>query len=566
MIVRSSSTGKTKVKRPLLITMMEASKSAQKDVHMDRGDYERPQPIKIAQLLGLSENLRSIQKDSARKRIEPERLGTLSTTKSTKKNGKLNGAGMYNQSVNVQKCVRRNLDFNDCPTNSLKKSHENIQSNKFTSTKLPDKKCFDSLRKKSLLLPPNAIKDKHLQKCTDKIKRYSKIPTGISTKIVHSSKKGTNQKEHKKIVSVNNLSPNNKSFDNKSTVLCDGVKPLNGRTDSAKPSKRIKAKYIDTNHTPCFEASPNISKSDISFQCSSHKKITDNVNRSLTQYKPSEGKSNLNEANLEKECSVKKKNAEGESVQNICNSLQNTKLVDSENASSDVVYISKNKLMNLERDLKNLLSTTEENVLKLKSMLMYIKNLNENITPSDADVDKKHTELDKINNIMVDKEVQVESCSNLIQYSGENLRTPILHTPQITVTNILSINRNQSIRNVENDKENYEFIDRRRPSDGDGSFLELENQLNIQHTKTTQDPFFLQKTPIITRFEQKQKRSFREYMALKSTMKFLETPDGKKFKPLCQVDNIDNSVLNATYISNKILTDLHNLYSESPDC
>ncbi|XP_076385936.1 uncharacterized protein LOC100875383 isoform X2 [Megachile rotundata] len=544
---------------------MEASKSAQKDVHTDRREYERPQPIKIAQLLGLSENLKSIQKDSVRKRIEPERLGAYSNTKSTRKNGKQNGAGTYIQSVNVQKCVRRNLDFNEYPTNSLKNSHENnIQSNKFTSNKSSDKKCSDSLRKKSLLLPPNTIKEKHLQKCTDKIKRHSKI-SGIPTKIVHSDKKGANQKEHKKVKAVNNLSPNNKSFNNNSTVLFDGVKPFNGQTDSTEPPKHVKAKYTDTNHVQCFEASPNVSECDISFQCTSNKKITNNENQSLTQYKLSEERFILNEANLEKECSVKEKKEEGERIQNICDNLQNTKLVDSENASSEMIYINKNKLMNLEHDLQNLLSTTEENVLKLKSMLMYIKNLNENITLPDADAEKKHIELDKINNIMVDKEVQVESCSNLIQYSGEILRTPILHTPQITVTNILSINRNQSIRNVENDRENYEFINRRRTSDGDGSFLELENQLNIQHTKSTQDPFYLQKTPVITRYEQKQKRSLREYMALKSTMKFLETPDGKKFNPLRQIDNIDNSVLNATYISNKILKDLHNLYSESPD-
>lgn len=541
------------------------SKSVQKDIYMDKRDYEKPQPIKIAQLLGLSENLKSSQKDSARRRMQPERLGTCPTKKSTRKNDKQNGGGIYNQSVNVQKSVRRNLNFNECSTNTLKNSHENkIQSNKFTSDKLTDKTCSDSLRKKSLLLPPNTIKEKHLEKCAHKIKRYSKI-SGIPNKIVHTDKKGINQKEYKKIEIVNSLSPNNKSFNNNSTVLFDGVKPSNEYIDSTVPSKDINAKYVDINHVQCFETSPIISHSEISFQCTSNKKMTDNENRSLIQHNSTEEKPILNENTLKNRRSTKEKKEEDEHMQNICSSLQNTKLIDVEDDSSEMVSINKNKLMTLERDLKNLLNVTEENVFKLKSMLMYIKNLNEKGTLSDADTQKKHTELEKISNIMVDKGVQVETSSNLIQYSGENFKTPIIHTPQITVTNILSLNRNQSIRDIDNDKENYEFINKKRISDEDESFLELENQLNIKHTKSIQDPFCLQKTPVITRHKQKQKRSFREYMALKSSMKFLETPDGKKFKPMYQIDNIDNSVLNATYISNKILTDLHNLYSESPD-
>lgn len=396
------------------------------------------------------------------------------------------------------KCVRRNLNFNDFPVKSSQNNHENkTQPNKLTLDEPINKKCSDSIRKGSLLLPPNTIKKKHLQKCTDKVNRYSKIPV-IPNKIPLIDKENILKKEQKETEIVDILPLNKESHKiNNSIMLFDNIKP------------------------------------------------------------PSENKGI--------------KSGESESIQDLCSILQDTKiqLIDSENnmnmkhISSEMICINRDKIMSLECDLKNLLSVTEENVLKLKSILMCITKLvsgnDEKITLSKADVKKNHTELEKPSKIMVDKEVQVDTY-NLKEQLEENVRTPIAHTSRINVTNIMSLNKNQ---NVESDQENYELINRRRISNEDGSFLELENQLNIKHTKPTQDSISLQKTPVVTRY--KQKRSFREYMALKSSMRFLETPDGKKLKPLCQIDNIDNSILNATYISNKLLTDLHNLYAESPE-
>ncbi|XP_029036361.2 uncharacterized protein LOC114872844 isoform X2 [Osmia bicornis bicornis] len=516
-------------------------------------DYERPQPIKIGKLLRQAENLRNVQKDSVRKKIQPERLGPSSTVKSTKKDSKQNGT--CDGTVNVMKCVRRNLNFNEFPVKSSQNNHENkTQPNKLTLDESISKKCSDSIiKKKSLLLPSNTIKEKHSQKCTDKVNRYSKIPV-IPNKIPLINKENIVRKEQKKTETVNILQLNKESHKiNNSTMRFGSIKPLS-ENKIVKSSGHLNSISTDTSHLQCLETSHIVPKLKISL-CPTNQEITmNNENQLLVQNNPSQERCTSNETDLTTEQFTKSE--EGECTQGLYSILQDTKLVDSEN---NMICINRDKIMSLECDLKNLLSVTEENVLKLKSMLMCITKLlsgnDEKITLSNADVKKNHTELEK-----PPKEVQVDTYNLIEQQLEENVRTPIAHTSRINVTNVLSLNTNQ---NVESDKKNYELINVKRMSNGDGSFLELEKQLNIIHTKPTKDSISLQETPIVIRY--KQKRSFREYMALKSTMKFLETPDGKKLKPLCQIDNIDNSILNATYISNKLLTDLSNLYSESPE-
>ncbi|XP_034192697.2 uncharacterized protein LOC117609979 isoform X1 [Osmia lignaria lignaria] len=555
MFVKSSSTGKAKVKHSRL-RMTECS-TCPKVMHKNtpKKDYERPQPIKIGKLLRQAENIRNVQKDSARKKIQPERLGPSSTVKSTKKDSKQNGIGTCDGTVNVMKCVRRNLNFNEFPVKSSQNNHENkTQPNKLTLDESISKKCSDSIiKKRSLLLPSNTIKGKHLQKCTDKVNRYSKIPV-IPNKIPLINKENIIRKEQRKTETVNILQLNKESHKiNNSTMRFGSIKPLS-ENKIIKSSGHLNSMSTDTSHLQCLETSHIVPKVKISPRPTNQEITMNNENQLLVQNNPPQERCTSNEIDLITEQFTKSE--EGECIQGLHSILQDTKLVDSEN---NMICINRDKIMSLECGLKNLLSVTEENVLKLKSMLMCITKLlsgnDEKITLSNADVKKNHIELEKS-----PKEVQVDTYNLIEQQLEENVRTPIAHTSRINVTNVLSLNTNQ---NVESDKKNYELINVKRMSNGDGSFLELEKQLNIIYTKPTKDSISLQKTPIVKRY--KQKRSFREYMALKSTMKFLETPDGKKLKPLCQIDNIDNSILNATYISNKLLTDLSNLYSESPE-
>ncbi|OAD54418.1 hypothetical protein WN48_07782, partial [Eufriesea mexicana] len=260
---------------------------------------------------------------------------------------------------------------------------------------------------------------------------------------------------------------------------------------------------------------------------------------------------------------------EADDVQNLCNDFQDSKLVISENdmniehKSSKMIYINKDNIICLERNLKNLLKEIERNRMKLKSTLTHVTRL---LSINSEENALCNIELEK-ENIMIDKEVQVEICCKSTQYSEEQLKTPIIiatQNPQITEQNVEILNKSTLNQDDENKKNNRnENTTRMSDVMTDGSFLELENQLNINYARATQKYSIQPKIPKITKYKQKQ--SFREYMALKSNISFLETPDGKKFRSLCQIDNTDKSVLNITYISNKLLTDLDNLYSESPE-
>ncbi|KAG6799324.1 hypothetical protein HZU73_05427 [Apis mellifera caucasica] len=125
MFVKSNSTGKSKDKQLQLIRMTEYSTCSK--LLTNKTDYKRPQPIKIAQLLGQSENLKTIQKDSVRKRAQPERLGTLSNKKYSKIN-KEQSETSYIQSS--KKSARRILNFSAISTNTKDNNENKNQLNK----------------------------------------------------------------------------------------------------------------------------------------------------------------------------------------------------------------------------------------------------------------------------------------------------------------------------------------------------------------------------------------------------------------------------------------------------
>ena len=374
-------------------------------------------------------------------------------------------------------------------------------------------------KKKSLLIPPNTIRKRHLQEC----KQIIRQPLSMTLKKVDEINIDSKNE--------NKITGESLKVNINSAVLIESEQKCNDQK-TVSSSDHLKSKFIGNpaQHSETLYVTPKISslstykspqqinnEDEVFIQNNSiHEKFTPNKNTS---------KSNIFSKSKETDC-----------IQNLCNNLQDTMLVASENMehkSSELICISKDKIICLERDLKDLLTKTEENVIKIRSMLTHIVGLFDKEITSNI-------QLRKSNNTMINKEVQVETCCKSAQYSEKKVS-------QIMVTKV-------------DNKENNGDRSMKRVSDNtvDESFLELENQLNIIHAKPMQNDFQL-KTPKITK-KCKQK-PLKEYMALKSNMNFLETPDGKKFRSLCQIDNLDKSDLNVAYISNKLLTDLQNLYS-----
>ena len=424
------------------------------------------------------------------------------------------------------RCARRFLNFSKISTKITKNDNENEnQSNKFEQL---HNEVFKPNKKRSLLIPPNTIRERHLQECSQKNIRQSMIHMTLKKmdEINIDSKDEIKATDESLNVNINSAV----SIENKQKCNDQKIAPS---------SNHLKSKFIghSTQHFETSHVTPKISSFSM---CKSLQQIN-NEDQVFMQNNSICEKFTPNKNTLK--CNIFSKSKETDDcVQNLCNNLQDTVLVTSENMehkSPEMIDISKDKIIRFKHDLKDLLTETEENVIKMRSMLTYIVGLFDKEITSNI-------QLRKGNITMVDKEVQVETCCKSAQYSEKKV-------PQVIVTDNVDNKENDGVQNMKKVSDNT----------ADESFLELENQLNITHAKPMQNNSQL-KTPKIKK-KGKQKRPLREYMALKSNMNFLETPDGKKFRSLCQIDDVDKSVLNVTYISNKLLTDLQNLYSESPD-
>ncbi|XP_043520859.1 uncharacterized protein LOC122534365 isoform X2 [Frieseomelitta varia] len=523
MFVKSNSTGKSKDKRLQLTRMTECSTCPKLLPNStSKKDYGRPQPIKIAQLLKQSESIKNIPQDSdeyisVRKRAQPERLGALSNKKNIKLNDK-----QSTEMTPSNRCARRFLNFSKISTKITKNDNENEnQSNKFEQL---HNEVFKPNKKRSLLIPPNTIREKHLQECTQK---------NIGQSMIHMTLKKVDEinidsKDENKITDESlNVNIN-------SAVSIESKQKCNDQKIVPSPD-HLKSKFTghSAQHFETLHVTPKISSFSM---CKSSQQIN-NEDQVFMQ------NNSIREKFTPLKCNIVSKSKETDDcVQNLCNNLQDTVLITSENMehkSPEMINISKDKIIRFKHDLKDLLTETEENVIKMRSMLTHIVGLFDKEITSNI-------QLRKGNNTMVDKEVQVETCCKSAQYSEKKV-------PQVIVTDNVDNKENDGVQSIKKVFDNT----------ADESFLELENQLNITHAKPMQNDSQL-KTPKMKK-KGKQKRPLREYMALKSNMNFLETPDGKKFRSLCQIDDVDKSVLNVTYISNKLLTDLQNLYSESPD-
>ncbi|XP_076765135.1 uncharacterized protein LOC143432248, partial [Xylocopa sonorina] len=486
-------------------------------------DYERPQPVKIAQLIKQSKNLKSAQKSTGRKKILPERLGS---TRSRKKER------VSDQSTCTNRRVRRVLNFNEITANTLENNNEiesqlKIKDKLVTDVLIHDKVC-KSVKKQSLLVVPNSIKNKHLQRYNGKVSRYSKIPE--VTKEINETDTDCIVRKKNEII--------NESFDH-------GNEQKNVRSSNyMKSTSCAMQRFVPPS------------------QCKTQQQVR--VNNKNQLFVPNNVKSKTFIKSIK----------EDDCVQNLSNDLQNTTLVASASDSRvkhklpDMICVSKDQIIQLECNLKDLLKETEKNAIKLKSSLTFIASL---LVVNDQEVAHNiNDDSKKRNNTMIDQEVQVEICCKSFQCSSaEKFETPTMNTPTnvqpITVQSTEFLNKNALTRNDEDNKENVEDLNISNMSDTatDGSFLELENQLNIIHTKPAENNLVQPKVPMVTRH--KQNRSLREYMALKSSISFLLTPDSKKFRSLCQIDNTDKSMFSIKSISNKLLGDLHNLYSDSPE-
>ncbi|XP_076283553.1 uncharacterized protein LOC143210524 [Lasioglossum baleicum] len=438
-------------------------------------DYIRPQAVKIRLLMQDEENKKA-KKSSTKKKILPERLGLLLNKKSSTKE-KDNGLCTYTKSKSPSSCANRNLDFNTMSVSTVNTKTDNIGLlNKSTNTEQTSTEVCKPKMRISMLAVPNSIKNKHLQGCVKEARKDLKldvvkenVPSERKSAVPIYSSKSIGRRLGQSIVG-HNKNDITESQCKVTSSKCESVQNAITNQTSASSCKIPSAKLLE--------------------------KDTCSLDENYFKYLGPE--------------TVK----EDECIKRLCNNLQSTEIIVAENGlntehtSSEMLCVDRNEFMHLKCELENFISTTEQNLSKLKSTLRKLLSIpQQSISRSDISKERE-------TNITLDKENKVESCE---------LKEPT--------------------------EENSKFTD----SCSD----DLENQVDIETVKKLPS---LQNTPVTGKY--RQKCPLKEYMSLKSSMSFLRTPDGKHIDHRINID--ESTIENKSYISNKVLAELQNLYSDSP--
>nr|XP_012226036.1 PREDICTED: ras guanine nucleotide exchange factor B-like [Linepithema humile] len=288
---------------------------------------------------------------------------------------------------------------------------------------------------------------------------------------------------------------------------------------------------------------------------------------------------------------------------------------DTEESNSHVT-LSKTGLTVLQSNLKHLICRLEEDLscLKLISTLIANTLFEANVTNKASENNEtkiKHLATKNLNNTEEVDNVKTESPSMLVNNltskniitDSDNIVEETCKSSDVTsdfLENDVSKKYNsemQSLQQIdiasEHDKENKEILNtplnvkRMKPKSEtrrrsarlmektasklnvtNDSFVNLEDELNIMNVQSNATPKLLKEctTPANKNKDKKVGRPLREYMALKSRMSCLLTPNMKRFHSLESKSNAcaDTGGTKAS-LSNKVLAELHNLYADSPE-
>lgn len=533
-------------------------------LHQSETVRKKSQLVKIAELIGSSKKSQNDQIKSTVKTITlPERLTPyLKSASSKKRNDSTAKSNLpekltpYLKSASnkkknetethvsrSKKNVRRNLNFTkipsittttDCETASTT-SKNNLHNN-------PKEGNVHLSTRKSFLLPPNTIKDSYVKN------RQSKSILSQSC-----------------ILTAHSVC-NNKYFriSEKSKTCPSIVKDTNVQIDSCMNSiihKEVNQTVMQHLSSQMFSL-----KSEINSLHSNH---TDIKNNTIGE-KISENLINVNE----NEClpvtdNYKKHLHEStQSDQMINESCLDLKSIS--NKTDEFVNIDKIQLTVLASKLKNDIVRLEEDIIpNLKLIFTDITNVLSRLNITTKEIDNSNIDdnileqiVENLNNIeiMNTNRKSLAMISNNINIEDNYIPEEVNKTPDTNLMKSVEINgkNNSGIHSCQIDL----FSESNKEND---SFVNLENKLDITNIKSSTIISLQKYTPVLNKYSDKKvEKPLREYMALKSRMSCLLTPNIKRFS--CSQSNSNN--LHSEFgdakacLSGKILAELYNLYED----
>lgn len=231
------------------------------------------------------------------------------------------------------------------------------------------------------------------------------------------------------------------------------------------------------------------------------------------------------------------------------------------NGPDELVTLRKTDLTALELKLASLIGRLKEDLSELTAFANTISKINAASELNDKDEKKKRKTTENLNAII---EIPERDNNNLEMQVG------------------LEINKeNENSNNIKCSENDIKFKTRRRSarlmakslnnlcnSNSNDSFVNLENELNITHANSNvkYTPVKNCKYPDVTKYKKINGKPMKEYLALKSRMSCLLTPKTPKSYSSSNLGHICHENGNAkASISNKLFSELNNLYADSPD-
>lgn len=294
--------------------------------------------------------------------------------------------------------------------------------------------------------------------------------------------------------------------------------------------------------------------------------------------------------------------------EDLCPSLQTVKMISESclnslqhNTNEDQhVTLNETELIVLASKLKHLVCRLEEDMSDLKLTLTTVTKLLTNM----ANKKIKDNDETKITQQVIDVTENLNvmdtklPCITIIDTKRDNVLKETCKMQDINKSNFLETNDNDNLQQLlnpmyiasENNKENKEILNspiveqckklksetRRRSARlmakvlknshaANDSFVNLENELDIVNRKSnTPITTLINQTPAKDKYQDKkiESRPMKEYLALKSRMSCLLTPNIKRFNS-SESKNTIHCENDDTKISDKLLAELYNLYEDS---
>lgn len=519
--------------------------------------HKKSRPVKIAELIGSSKKSQNDQNSTVKIISLPERLTPYLKSASNKErndstvkinlpekltpylksasNKKRNETNTHVKVSCNKRNVRRNLNFTKISSVAITTKTASTSKNNLHNS--PKEENLHLSTRESFLLPPNSIKDLYVKNRQSK----SILPQSCMLR-AHS-------------VCNNKYSRIPKKSNNCPSTMID----TNVQVDSCMNS----VIHEEVNQTVQHLSSQMFSLSDqsgINILHSNHTDMKDNTIRE----KISETLINVEENKCLSVTNYKEhQSASGQAINQSCLDLK-----PSSNETDEFVNLNKIKLTVLASKLKNDIVKLEEDIIpNLKLIFTNITDVLSmlNITTKEIDnTDNKISEqmVENLNNIEIMNTNRKSLCtiSNNINIEDSYIPEEVNKTPD---TNLMKF--------VETDGKNNSGIhscqiDLSSESNKENdSFVNLENKLDITNIKSSTIISLKKYTPVLNKYSDKKvERPLREYMALKSRMSCLLTPNIKRFSySQSSNDNLHSESGDAkASLSGKILAELYNLYED----